>query len=283
MAFAGSGRVLLRGCGEGGSIYSPRLDWKKIHAKGFGARSWEVGPLGLEPGGRPRTRLKLQAVEASAVLAQSPLFRGLESTDLVALAAEARFRSLAKGQTLFLQGDPVDALYLVARGLIKVYRFDPKGGRQVVLHLEGPHQAVAAVAVFLEQPYYPASAEALEDTLVLSIPREAFDRLVDTRASLARALIRFLAKRQSQLVHLLDRLVFAEVGSRLAEYLLQRAEAEGPGFRLPTNPELAALLGTVPEAVSRKLGQFFREGLIEVKKRQVWVLDASALREIAEG
>jgi hypothetical protein len=35
--------------------------------------------------------------------------------------------------------------------------------------------------------------------------------------------------------------------------------------------------------VSRKLGQFFREGLIEVKKRQVWVLDASALREIAEG
>lgn len=227
-------------------------------------------------------RLKLRVVEPHAVLAQSPLFRELGAADLEALSAEARFRSLAKGETLFLQGDPVDALYVVAEGLIKVYRPDPKGGRQVVLHLEGPHRAVAAVAVFLEQPHYPASAEALEDSLVLAIPREAFDRLVDTRPPVARALIRFLAKRQSQLVHLLDRLVFHEVGSRLAEYLLQRLEAEGQGFRLPTNPELAAILGTVPEPVSRKLGQFFREGLIRMHERRVWVEDTAALRAMAE-
>ncbi|MBF6593451.1 MAG: Crp/Fnr family transcriptional regulator [Thermaceae bacterium] len=216
------------------------------------------------------------------VLQRSPLFEELGQADLEALALQARPHTLGKGQTLFLQGDLVQCLYVVASGLVKVYRPDSKGLRQVVLHLEEPYKLVAAVAIFLEKPRYPASAEALEDSLVLAIPKDAFYHLVDTRPPVARALIRYLAKRQGQLVHLLDRLVFHEVGARLAEYLLQRSAIEGGGFRLPTNPELAAILGTVPEPVSRKLGQFFRQGLIEMKERRVWVVEAEALQQIAE-
>lgn len=228
------------------------------------------------------SRYLFMTIDATEVLAHSPLFQEMEQEDLQTLARQAQVRTLSKGETLFLQGDPVESLHLVVRGLIKVYRPDPKGLRQVVLHLEGPYRLVAAVAVFLEKPRYPASAEALEDSTLLAIPREAFFHLVDTRPPVARAMIRFLAKRQGQLVHLLDRLVFHEVGARLAEYLLGRAEQEGQGFRLPTNPELAAILGTVPEPVSRKLGQFFREGLIQMKDRRVWITDTAVLRQVAE-
>lgn len=216
------------------------------------------------------------------ILARSPLFEELKQEDLLALALQAQPRALAKGETLFFQGDPVTSLYLVVSGLIKVYRPDSKGDRQVVLHLEEPYRLVAAVAMFLERPSYPASAEALEDTTLLAIPKDAFFALVDSRPRFARALIHFLAKRQGQLVHLLDRLVFHEVGARLAEYLLARAEAEGEGFRLPTNPEIAALLGTVQEAVSRKLGQFFRQGLIRLKNRQVWISNRKELQQLAD-
>ncbi|MCL6441386.1 Crp/Fnr family transcriptional regulator [Calidithermus timidus] len=220
--------------------------------------------------------------QVQEILAQSPLFQGLGAPELEALAAVASLRSLPKGETLFLEGDPVHALFIVARGVIKVYKMDPQGRRQIVLHLEGPYHAVAAVAVFLEKPHYPACAEALEDSLLLAIPTEAFQRLLETHPALSRALIRFLARRQGQLVHLLDRLVFHEVAARLAEYLLGRLEAEGQGFSLPTNPELAALLGTVPEAVSRKLGELFRRGLIRLAERRVWIDDPAALREVAE-
>lgn len=216
------------------------------------------------------------------ILAQSPLFHDLGPAELENLAALATLRPLRKGETLFLEGDPARALFIVARGLIKVYKLDPQGRRQMVLHLDGPYHAVAAVAIFLEKPRYPASAEALEDSLLLAIPTEAFHRLLETRPALSRALIRFLARRQGQLVHLLDRLVFHEVSARLAEYLLERLEEQGQGFRLPTNPELAALLGTVPEAVSRKLGELFRQGLIRLTERRVWIDDPSALREVAE-
>jgi CRP/FNR family transcriptional regulator len=223
-----------------------------------------------------------QVLDSVAILRRSPLFEELEDADLQALARQAHRRCLHKGQTLFLQGDPVQYLHLVLSGLIKVYRPDPKGQRQVVLHLEGPYRLVAAVALFLEKPRYPASAEALENSALLAIPRETFFHLVDSRPPVARAMIRFLARRQAQLVHLLDQLVFHQVGARLAEYLLTRHLAEGEGFRLPTNPELAAILGSVPEPVSRKLGQFFRQGLIEMKERRVWVRDAARLRALAE-
>lgn len=217
------------------------------------------------------------------VFGQSPLFRDLPKEDLRALAELAQAHRLKRGQVLFLEGEPVRALYLVARGAIKVYKLDPKGRKQLVLHLERPYRVLAEVAVFLDRPHYPASAEALEPSLVYAIPKEAFSRLVEARPTLARGLIRYLAQRQGQLLHLLDRLVFHEVGARLAEFLLERENLEGEGFYLPTNPELAALLGTVPEAVSRKLGEFYRQGFIRLEGRRVYLVDRKALEALSEG
>lgn len=193
-------------------------------------------------------------------LAQVPLFRELAPEDLRALVAEAQVRRLRKGELLFLEGEPVQGLFVVQKGLVKVYKLDPEGRKQVVLHVEGPGRVLAEVALFLDRATYPASAEALEESEVLAIPKDRFFRLLEERPPLARALIRYLARRQGQLLHLLDRLVFHEVRERLCEFLLERLREEGQGFRLPTNPELAALLGTVPEAVSRNLGELYRRG-----------------------
>lgn len=213
-------------------------------------------------------------------LKQVPLFRDLALEDLKALEGEARARRLRRGEVLFLEGEPVRSLFVVERGLIKVYKLDPEGRKQVVLHLEGPGRVLAEVALFLDRPTYPASAEALEDTQVLAIPKERFFQLVEARPPLARALIRYLARRQGQLLHLLDRLVFHEVRERLCEFLLEKLSQEGQGFHLPTNPELAALLGTVPEAVSRNLGQLYRQGLIQLKGRRVEIPNPQALTDL---
>lgn len=213
-------------------------------------------------------------------LKQVPLFRDLNPEDLKALEGEARARRLKRGEVLFLEGEPVHSLFVVEKGLIKVYKLDPEGRKQVVLHLEGPGRVLAEVALFLERPTYPASAEALEDSQVLAIPKERFFQLAEARPPLARALIRYLARRQGQLLHLLDRLVFHEVRERLAEYLLETLATEGQGFLLPTNSELAALLGTVPEAVSRNLGELYRQGLIRLQGRRVYVDRLEDLRSL---
>ncbi|WP_347240179.1 Crp/Fnr family transcriptional regulator [Thermus sp.] len=215
-------------------------------------------------------------------LGQVPLFRELAPEDLRALAAEARVRRLSKGELLFLEGEPVRGLFVVGKGLIKVYKLDPEGRKQVVLHVEGPGRFLAEVALFLERPTYPASAEALEESEVLALPKERFFQLLEERPQLARSLIRYLARRQERLLHLLDRPVFHEVRERLCEFLLERLAEEGQGFRLPTNPELAALLGTVPEAVSRNLGELYRRGLIRLRGRRVEVPDPGALESLVK-
>jgi CRP/FNR family transcriptional regulator len=169
---------------------------------------------------------------------------------------------------------------VVQKGLIRVYKLDPDGRKQLTLHVEGPGRVLAEVALFLDRPTYPASAEALEASEVLAIAKERFFQLVEARPPLARALIRYLARRQGQLLHLLDRLVFHEVRERLCEYLLERLREEGQGFRLPTNSELAALLGTVPEAVSRNLGELYRQGLVRLSGRRVEIPDPLALAQV---
>ena len=128
-------------------------------------------------------------------LAKIPLFRDLPPEDLQALQGEARSLKLSKGEVLFLEGEPVRALFVVQKGLLKVYKLDPQGRKQVVLHVEGPGKVLAEVALFLDHPTYPASAEALEESEVLCVPKEAFFRLVEERPPLARALLRYLARR----------------------------------------------------------------------------------------
>ncbi|WP_018112074.1 Crp/Fnr family transcriptional regulator [Thermus igniterrae] len=213
-------------------------------------------------------------------LSQVPLFRELSLGDLEALRRESQTRRLTKGEVLFLEGEPVRALFVVQKGLIRVYKLDPDGRKQLTLHVEGPGRVLAEVALFLDRPTYPASAEALEASEVLAIAKERFFQLVEARPPLARALIRYLARRQGQLLHLLDRLVFHEVRERLCEYLLERLREEGQGFRLPTNSELAALLGTVPEAVSRNLGELYRQGLVRLSGRRVEIPDPLALAQV---
>ncbi len=213
-------------------------------------------------------------------LSRVPLFHKLSPEDLRALERVVRVQRLAKGSLLFLEGEPVHAFYIVTQGHIKVFKMGAGGRKQVVLHIEGPGRVLAEVALFLDQPFYPASAEALEDSEVLALPKEHFFHLVGERPALAWALIRYLARRQAHLLHLLDRLVFHEVRERLCEFLLKKLDEEGQGFDLPTNSELAALLGTVPEAVSRNLGQLYRRNLIHLSGRKVEIPDPGALRAI---
>ncbi|GGJ46760.1 Crp/Fnr family transcriptional regulator [Deinococcus roseus] len=215
------------------------------------------------------------------MLSLTPIFQGLQEKDLADLAKAMREQHFDRGSQLFLQGDPVERVHIVVRGCLRVYKEGIKGNKQITLHLEKPYRAVALVAVFLDRPVFPASCEALEDSMVLTLERQKFMEIVTHNAVLAQSVIRYQARKQGELMHLLDRLFFREVGARVAETLLLLQEEQGNGFTLPTNGTLAAQLGTVPELISRKLGEFFRQGLIQLDGRKVWVLKTQELQELA--
>ncbi|CAM4380677.1 Crp/Fnr family transcriptional regulator [Deinococcus marmoris] len=217
---------------------------------------------------------------ALALLRHAPIFQGAQEADLSPLAERGHFLGLMRGQHLFQAGQPVEALYVVASGSVRVYRLARGGRRELTLHVEGPRQLVAGIAAFQSRAVYPAHAQALQSpTEVLALPVEAVRQAVFNTPTLAQAVIAYFARRQAELLGRLDSLVFSELGERLAAYLLEHA-AETP-HALPTNSELAALLGTVPEIISRKLGEFYRLGLIVLERRTVRVCDVAELARLA--
>ena len=214
------------------------------------------------------------------LLVKVPFFSGLSKLVLEELATSSRFVSYEKGTDIFLEGDPPIGMFIVAEGAVKIYKFSPKGKEQV-LTVEKPPGLIAELPLFDGLPY-PASALALEDSKMLLIPREAFERVLKRHPELALTIIRNMSLRLRHLVSLIEEISFLEVPQRLARYLLSSSGGKDE-FTIPhTNAEIAGIIGTVRELVSRNLTRFSKEGIIELEGKNVRILDRRKLEEISE-
>jgi len=212
---------------------------------------------------------KLQA------LAEVPLFRGLSRElldEILGLCVEKSYR---RGETVFLEGEPPRALFVVWRGALKVYKVGD-AGREQILEIEGPGRTVAELPLFDGLPY-PASCAAMEDSIVLTLPGESFHRLVSREPALARSVIAGLSQRLRHMVALVEEISLKAVRQRLAGLLLELAE-DADSVHLPwNNQEIAARIGTVREIVSRTFSRMVHEGVLRIDGREITILDRERL------
>ncbi|MVN87641.1 helix-turn-helix domain-containing protein [Deinococcus sp. HMF7620] len=217
---------------------------------------------------------------ALTLLRRSAPFAAASAATLNDLAAGARWCWPERGQHLFGPGDPVDTLLLPAQAGVRVYMVSP-AGRELTLRVDGPQQPVELAAVLGGQAWHGVAAQALgADPQLLCLPAQAVQGAVLHDPALAAATITHLARRTADSQRHLAALVLGGVTERLAAELLRHAAAPWP---LPTNSDLAARLGTVPEIVSRKLGEFYRRGVIDLRGRTVTVTEPATLQRLAEG
>lgn len=215
-------------------------------------------------------------------LADFPLFDGLDEEILGALAAGSRRRSFGPGDVVFLEGEPAEGLYMLESGWVRAVKTSDLG-REQVLQFVGPGEAFNTVAGFTPLPS-PATAIALEPSVVWVVPRQTVQRLLRERPQFAERVLANMAERMVHLVGLVADLSLRTVSQRLARLILEQAEAgvlERPKWF--TTAELAARLGTVPDVIQRALGRFQSDGLIDVSRRELRILDESRLRDVAEG
>jgi CRP/FNR family transcriptional regulator, dissimilatory nitrate respiration regulator len=222
------------------------------------------------------------------VLRRAPIFSGLEEADLEAIALTVSVREVPKGGSLFAEGDEAKGFFLCAEGKLKVFKASPDG-REQILHFIFPGETLAEVALFAGRAY-PASAQALEPSKVVFVPREGLVRLARKRPDLSFKLLAGSALWVRRLTDLIAEYAKA-VPARLAGYLLAEALrqrptalADGARVRLAVNKgELAAHLGTVAETLSRAFAKLRDDGLIDVEEREITIKDLTALRDLASG
>jgi CRP-like cAMP-binding protein len=216
-------------------------------------------------------------------IAQIPFFEGLPREQLEDLAMITTDQVFRKGEIIFSEGEEADGFYVALTGRIKVYKLSADGKEQI-LHFFGPGEPFGEVPVFTGQRF-PAHAEAMEESRVLYIPKDSFVDLVKRNPSLALNMLGILSKRLRRFAALIDDLSLKEVPGRLAAYLLYlSAQRKGTGeIELSvTKAQLASLLGTIPETLSRILGKMTAQGLIETDGRRIRILDPQSLQELVE-
>ena len=217
------------------------------------------------------------------ILTKCPLFAGLDNRDLQEVCSISIRQRYDKKQPIFSEGDEGRGFYVILSGMVKIYKtsFD---GKEQIIHLFSTGDIFAEVALF-HGTTYPASAEALTETDLLFFPKERFLRLIKEKPQLSLNMIANLAKMLRHFTHLVEELSLMNVSSRLAAYLLNTADKyEGNKFVLGISKgELASRLGTISETLSRALRKLRDQGIIEIEKDTISILNRQALEDISTG
>jgi len=214
------------------------------------------------------------------LLANSLLFSGLPAEQLREIAAIAVAKKYGKGLAIFFEGDPGIGFYMVAAGKVKIFKmsFD---GKEQILHIFGPGEPFGEVPVFHGSPF-PANAETLTETEVLFFPRAEFVGLVSANPSLALNMLAVLSHRLRRFAAQIENLSLKEVPGRLAAHLFylmdEQQRRDLVVLDIPKG-QLASLLGTSSETLSRIFAKMTEEGLIRVEGKTIYLLDTERLKQ----
>lgn len=223
-------------------------------------------------------------MDINQTIAAIPLFEGLTQQQCASLGAIALHRTHSRGQSFFAEGDDGTGFYVILSGKVKIFKLSPEGKEQI-FHILEEHDPFGEAAVFAGE-HYPASAQALSETRTLFFPRQKFVELIGREPSLALSMLALLSRRLRKLTQLVENLSLKEVPGRLAAYLLLLNERKGSATSIAldvSKNQMAALLGTIPETLSRILKRMTDEKLIRADARMISILNEKGLAQLAEG
>lgn len=219
-------------------------------------------------------------------LASTPIFSGLEGPELEELAPLVLLRELPGDTVIFHENDPASAFYMVKSGKVKIYKLS-REGREQVLAILGEGQIFGDVPVFDGGPY-PATAATMEQSELLLVRSGDFKDLLRRHPDIALKVIKVLGQRLRQAMELVRDLSFKQVPHRLAGMLLKLAGEEGreseAGIEVDlgmSRQEIADVVGTSRETVTRELKKMEKAGLISIDRRRVLVADEQRLKDWA--
>ncbi len=212
-----------------------------------------------------------------------PVFSPLAEDVLKMLASDAITSDHQKGEIIFSQGDSASGFHLLVKGRVKIFKLSAEGKEQI-LHIFMPGQMFGEAAVFYGGSF-PANAIALEDSSTLVIPKSSLVRAVSKDSEVAMNMLGVLSARLMQFSDLIENLSLKEVPGRLAAYLmLKAADSNSETILLDiTKNQLASILGTIPETLSRILTRLDRRGIISVSGKSITILNRDMLKELALG
>ena len=216
------------------------------------------------------------------VIAAIPIFNGLPEDQIAAIKQIAVEKHINKGEIIFSEGEAGNGFFVIAEGRVKIFKVSAEGKEQI-LHIFGPGEPFGEVPVFAGQRF-PAHAQALDKTRALFLPRAAIVDLVASNPSLALNMLAVMSKKLRQFAVQIENLSLKEMPARLASYLIYLAEEQGTEDVVNlsiSKGQLASILGTIPETLSRIFAKLSGQDLIRVEGKKITLLDRQGVEDLA--
>jgi CRP-like cAMP-binding protein len=222
-----------------------------------------------------------------SLVADLPLFAGLGPAEIDAILSEGRSARYAKNSAIFEQGEEVHSFFVLLHGHVRASKTTP-AGQQVVVRYVSPGE-IFGVAMAIGLPKYPATATAVDDSVVLAWPSASWPRLVAQYPSLAHNALLTVGDRLQESHTRVIEMSTQQVERRVAHALLRLARqagrkvAQGVEIDFPVSrQDIAEMTGTTLHTVSRTLSGWEQQGLVESGRQRIVLCDPHKLFQLAE-
>ncbi len=212
------------------------------------------------------------------MLRDVPLFTQLRESDMERIAQAAHTRTYAKNSIIAFEDRPGEALYVVLSGQVKIV-LTAEDGREVILSTRSKGDFFGEMSLIDDQPL-SANVIAMEDSELLILHREDFQRCLEELPMVAFGLLRAFCKRLRQADSKISSLVLQDVPARVAGLLLEMAD-QNDGVNISqqlTHHLIAQMVGSSRETVSRAMGDLTTQGLIEVSRQSATIPNRRKVR-----
>ena len=212
-------------------------------------------------------------MSTASTLSEIPLFSQLREGDIARLAAATQERNYPKNSVILFENDRGDALYVVLSGQVKVVII-AEDGREVILSIRGKGDFFGEMSLIDDEPR-SAHVIAMEDSRLLTLRRDDFNRCLREMPEIATGLLREMCRRLRQADSKIGSLVLLDVPGRVARLLLEMAD-RNDGVNITqklTHHIIAQIIGSSRETVSRTMRDFMAQNLIEVSRKTMKIPD----------
>lgn len=223
----------------------------------------------------------------SSLVAALPLFAGFSAADLDSILSEARSLRFAKNTAVFHQGEEAHSIFVLLHGHVRASKTTPSGEQIVVRYVATGETFGVATAIGLQ--CYPATATAVDDSVVLAWPSGAWPRLVEKFPALATNTLQTVGARLQETHTRVVEMSTQQVEQRIAHALLRlvkqsgRKVEHGVEIDFPiSRQDIAQMTGTTLHTVSRTLSAWEGKGLIESGRQKIVVREPHRLFMLAE-
>jgi len=208
------------------------------------------------------------------------IFQDLTEEEIEEIDRATTMSSCRKGKILYMPEDTSEVLFLLKKGRIQLYRLSPDGKKLVIATI-GPGSVFGEMAL-IGQGMHNTFAEATEECVLCVMSRDDLERLLVTKPKVALRIFETLGRRLKEAELRLEEIAFKGIPARLASLLLLLADEQGSD-RITglTHQDLGEQIGTYRETTTQTLNIFKTEGLIEIGRKRITILDREGLKRIA--